>query len=574
MLYGLNCKEVKNISYVKEKYIEGYNVIVTEDSYDKYSELENIIIKEISKIELQLDEYIYKTRLQYKDIILGYIEKLKDSKSYQNFQELESILQSIEMLEELIKLYGSDCELEDKITRFKFDVLYRKQVEELVYQNGGKDSKLIQYQNEREKNIFIEMLEEKIKSLHNSKGENDGILNIELEAILNDAKLLERLIVLDMDKNPFNYINLVMAPIFNAHLCNIGNNPFEKEIYAGNIGNKANFSILYAILNNNIITNENISIVECERLYQKFGFKCRPIIIGIGQRFVKMIFDKVHNSERFKQMMSEVDETKSNKKEGYCKISFKGLSYNFDYEEKEDTIEDLKQEIIDSKLFSDKCGKRKNKKSSNDPNYVDVKVEQIEKMGVINTNIDVIISLIQDIINKESNIGKRDNKFIDILNKDIKSLEKLKNKQLSLEEKISLLLEINRLYLTSNIKHNVWGLLPLEYMERFDFRMFDRKIESEPIPTEEWPREELWEKYKADFKKLGIDVLKSYFSVSTISSNTSSVFSKIYSEPHFEIYINLADISDLPIDYERIQMVSKQKIDEIIKGEEEVEIDG
>lgn len=307
MLYGLNCKEAKNITYIKEKYIEGYNVIIQEGVYDKYSELEDIIIKEISKIELQLDEYIYKTRLQYKDIILAYIEKLENSESYQDFQGLEYILQSIETLEELTKLYGSDCKLQDKIARFKFSVLYRKQVEELVYQNGGKNSKLMQYENEREKNIFIEMLKEKIKLLYDPKGKNDKILKIEPKEILSDSKLLERLIILDMDKNPFNYINLVRAPIFNAHLCNIGNNPFEKEVYItyeqwkklvwNKIGkgatletNKVNFSILYAVLKN-LITDEDISIIECERIYQKFGFECRPIMIGIGQKCVKMIFD-------------------------------------------------------------------------------------------------------------------------------------------------------------------------------------------------------------------------------------------------------------------------------------------
>ena len=43
--------------------------------------------------------------------------------------------------------------------------------------------------------------------------------------------MLERLIIMDMKKNPYNYMNLLKANVFNAHLCNIGNNPFEEEIY-------------------------------------------------------------------------------------------------------------------------------------------------------------------------------------------------------------------------------------------------------------------------------------------------------------------------------------------------------
>ncbi len=602
MLYGLNCKEAKNITYIKEKYIEGYNVIIQEEVYDKYSELENIIIKEISKIELQLDEYIYKTRLQYKDIILAYIEKLENSESYQNFQGLEYILQSIETLEELTKLYGSDCELQDKITKFKFDVLYRKQVEELVYQNGGKDSNLIQYENEREKNIFIEMLKEKIKSLYDPKGKNDQILKIEPKEILSNGKLLERLIVMDMDKNPFNYINLVRAPIFNAHLCNIGNNPFEKEVYltseqwkkivwddfkiregATLKTNKVNFSILYAVLRN-LITDEDISIIECERIYQKFGFECRPIMIGIGQKCVKMIFDKVHNSERFKQMINEKNETK--KEEGFCKLSLTGLAYDFDYEEKEYSIEDLKGEIIDLELFNAQHGKRKNKQYSNNPNYLDTKVEQIKKTGIITTNIDMIILLIQDMINKESNTERRNEEKIEQLEKRIKHFEGLKGKRLSLEENKEILMEIKRIYLLLDIEYNEWEL-PLEDM-REPNRYWGRimALESAPIPIEEGYEDvevshsfaygskyesryycrsytgPLWEKYKMDFKGLGIEVFRNYSSYRYSSGAT------------FNICINLANISDLPIDYEKVQMMSKQEMDRIIKREEENERDG
>lgn len=70
-----------------------------------------------------------------------------------------------------------------------------------------------------------------ITSMEVESIKNDEILRIEPEIILKDDNLLERLIIIDMTKNAYNYINLVNAKIFNAHLCNIANNPFKQEVY-------------------------------------------------------------------------------------------------------------------------------------------------------------------------------------------------------------------------------------------------------------------------------------------------------------------------------------------------------
>ena len=64
----------------------------------------------------------------------------------------------------------------------------------------------------------------------------------------------------------------------------------------------------------------------------------------------------------------------------------------------------------------------------------------------------------------------------------------------------------------------------------------------------------LWEKYQIEFKDLGIDVKK---------------YSRYYgSSPQFEICINLADISDLPIDYEKVKLLTKEELQEIREREE------
>ncbi len=64
----------------------------------------------------------------------------------------------------------------------------------------------------------------------------------------------------------------------------------------------------------------------------------------------------------------------------------------------------------------------------------------------------------------------------------------------------------------------------------------------------------LWEKYKIEFRDLGIDVKK---------------YSRYYeSTPHFEICVNLDDISDLPIDYEKVKLLTKKELKKIIEREE------
>ena len=64
----------------------------------------------------------------------------------------------------------------------------------------------------------------------------------------------------------------------------------------------------------------------------------------------------------------------------------------------------------------------------------------------------------------------------------------------------------------------------------------------------------LWEKYKKEFKDLGIDVKK---------------YSRYYgSRPQFVICVNLDDISDLPIDYEKVKLLTKEELQEIREREE------
>lgn len=64
----------------------------------------------------------------------------------------------------------------------------------------------------------------------------------------------------------------------------------------------------------------------------------------------------------------------------------------------------------------------------------------------------------------------------------------------------------------------------------------------------------LWKKYQEEFRDLDIDVRK---------------YSRYYGrKPQFEICVNLDDISDLPIDYEKVKILTKEELQEIIEREE------
>lgn len=636
-------REVKSLEVIKEQYFQMYNKLIETGQYEKYKEVEDIIIKEIAKVELNIDQYIYNTVQSYGEIIKSNMDIIYKSENYQSFSNLEQEIQHIETLKRVLKLYSpyiSKNEIErlyNDISILKFNVLWRSQVEHLIYGSIQKSSTLMQYDSQEERKYFIEQLEEKMKSLTILEVEfieNDEILRVEPATILKDNNLLERLIIIDMKKKPYNYINLVKAKVFNAHLCNIANNPFEQEVYLTEeelhrLGywkygmfkfrkeekvtlkaNKVNYSLLRAILKG-VITDENISIIECENLYKKFGFKCRPIITNDGQKCVEIIYNRVKGSKEYEKT---IEESKKGKEGRYCKIDFEGLIYDFDDDligqiidnvhEYENNIRDLldqRKVKTNSKIKKRKFYAKKQEIPNEEENQ-QTRKEKVKEEGIITKDIDIIVLLIQDIItNNRSRIGELKEKIEEKSKKEeefwtwsekyeieryeekikseenrIKELECLKNKngQFTLEETKNLLLIINSVYRELNIRYNVWNLLPLENMNSDN----SNKVYLAPIPEESGTKQvevshsflygskyedryyhksdlqPLWKKYQGEFKDLNIDVKK---------------YSRYYgSTPRFEICVNLDDISELPIDYEKVKILTKEELQEIIEREE------
>ncbi len=385
---------------------------------------------------------------------------------------------------------------------------------------------------------------------------------------------------------------------------------FRKEEKVTLKANKVNYSLLRAILKG-VITDENISIIECENLYKKFGFKCRPIITNDGQKCVEIIYNRVKGTKEYEKTIKE---SKKGKEGRYCKIDFEGLVYDFNDDligqiidnvhEYENNIRDLlyqRKVKTNSKIKKRKFYDKKQEIPNEEENQQNRK-EKVKEEGIITKDIDIIVLLLQDIItNNRSRIGELKEKLEEKSKKEeefwtwsdkyeieryeekikseenrIKELEHLKNKngQFTLEETKKLLLIINSVYRELNIRYNVWNLLPLEDMSSDN----SNKVYLVPIPEESGTEhvevshsflcgskyedryyhksdsQPLWKKYQGEFKDLDIDVKK---------------YSRYHgSTPQFEICVSLDDISELPIDYEKVKILTKEELQEIIEREE------
>lgn len=434
-----NSEECILPEFIKKQYLEMYNKIIEFWEYERYKELEDLIIKEIARVELKITKFINKTKGKPIDTIKKCIEeKIYKSANYQEAINIDYEIKKIKKINQIVKLYSIYIsndeikELKKEIVKLKFELHYRKQVEELIYRNGSNTSYLKNYDNDEEKEIYTELLEAKLKSLwliqNDRDGEGDGLFNLYPEEVLKDHTLIERLIIIDMKENPYNYINLAKAKIFNAHICNIGNNPFEKEIYItkykldrlgynysnidystgfefeGLKADKVNYSILESLLRN-LITDENVSYIDCENLYKRFGFECNHILVNIGQQCVKMIIDEVKDSKKYKEIINESRRKKLiSQEKQYCKILFEGVEYDF-YDFKEDDNQKIFNELLSKRELKPvpqqiqkkrRLFRKEDEPQNTKRETLQDRKNKIKKEGCLTTNIDVILSIIYD----------------------------------------------------------------------------------------------------------------------------------------------------------------------------------
>ena len=592
----LACESLYNISasrktgfielkQLKERLYKEYDNIIKTAKYDEYPKLENDIISELALIESKIEEYIYDTRKSAEEIIAYYIKKIYNSCNYKDFHDLETEIHKLEAIEELYIQYSPYLETEVKrelqkqIIVLKFNLFYRRQIELLIYGNQNNEFRFVENNlSEQEKLWFKYFLEQKIKFLkeHYIKSDNpkdEELFNTSASHILYDRNFLEKVVIMDLKYNPYEYITLLKAKIFNAHLCNIANNPFEPEIYITNEqlnlfygwgyynwglkANKVNYSMLVALLKN-IITDENVSIIECDNLYRRFGFKCNPIMFNIGQECIKAIFEQVKwTIEYFEISDSVIIRNKRKLEIPYCKIDIKGLLYyfnNIDLSEEKGVYKDIDNAIL---LVSAEIRKNQN---------AFLKKNKLAKSGSKTVTYNEIRGLKNHI---EADISTK-SALMDIKNQ---------KKKLTLEDMRNALETIEDIYSKFNVKHNVRRILPLEDMrssqqvylvgipssrKKHYFGLthsFGRGYNYDDCESSEltiYNARPLWLKYAREFNELGIRV-------HLVNPNNFDTNAR------FKIYVNLNDILELPIDLKKVKLITNEELKELMKEENTID---
>lgn len=595
---------------LKERlYIDYHNIIKTLQ-FNKYQEFEDDIINELSIIEYKVEEYIYDTRSIAKETIMNLIEKIYNSNNYKDFLNIDTEIKNINNIEELLKIYSSYLkekekkELQKQVISLKFNLLYRKQIELFIYRNEKNECSFVKDNlTNLEKQWFKIFLQQKLKNLKNKhliieKNKKEDLFETPIDQILYNKDLLEKLIIMDIKYNPYYYINLLKAKIFNAHLCNIADNPFEKEqpyafdpSYHNEIytADKVNYSLLLAILRS-IITDEDISIIECNNIYRRFGFKCNLIMFYPEQECIKKLFEQVKwTNEYFKISDALIKKNMKKLEIPYCKIKLIGVNYFFDDEiatrtscitQEIDTaillINNLikrnkngilynRTELYNTELKLKKLAKRKTRRINNiilyDDNTLFLRMLQKDRQEIINN------------INKYTNniisLRARKQLLIDI---------KTKRKNLEQEEQALKIISYSYNYSyewSSWLIDNGRYILPLENMhepspdEKLIFRWGDK------IRDENWYRlqdkryndllhsmtsslskPELWKKYKEECNELEIEVYSKKIAVEYCG----------YSD--FDIYLNLNNILELPIDYRKVELLTNDELGELMTRKE------
>ena len=541
--------DIKSMEIISMEYEKMYQAILQSGEYEKYQEVEKTIIAQISKIEAKLDRKIYQLSSQYPK----YFESIEQSENYKNFHGLDIELEKLYALKELLikcRTFHSQEQqnnLKEKILDLRFRVLVRRQVEQMVYESHSTKSWLSSRKSE-EVFYFTPRIREMVKRVKDVK--SDILYSYGSRAIMDDSILINHLIFKlleqEIEENPQKYIGLLLAQIFNPHLCNIANNPFEVNIPYSKLGpdnfrftfsldgknheddmylerSEVNLLLLRAVLDW-VIGKENTTIVECGNIFSRFGFECRPIVFCEGQELIRILYSKVKDNLEPKQK----DTSKTNGR--YCSICIEASTYEFN----------PKQEPFFTNAELRKLAKNKSEELGALMFY---RYYFDEDKGLINQELN--LSGMESIINRRSKI-----------------LENI-----------------------TGVENNDWMRLPLlkthQPFKNVEFPKHSSSTSSHRAHvwktrvTEVSDYKPLWKAYKSDFEKLGLHVKMKEFprwDVKTYIMEEEPFYRRRRAENRwwnsFSACINLDDIADLPIDFEKIYILTEEDMKKVQQIEE------
>lgn len=301
----------------------------------------------------------------------------------------------------------------------------------------------------------------------------------------------------------------------------------------------------------NVITDEDVSIIECDNLYKRFGFKCNPIMFGIGQECVKAIFEQVKYTKEYFEISDSVTIKNKRKLEiPYCKLDIKGLLYYYEgmnSNGEKSISKDIDNAIL---LINEKINEKRKALQKKD---------KLIKSNSNTVKYNEIVRLNYDI--NEYITSKK-------LLLDLKS----QKKYATLESRKKALIALLKIYSKFNVKYNVRNILPLENMSTNNSnQVYLVTVPSASIPNERYGNihtfgmgfgnisediiynaKPLWQKYEREFNELGIRV-------HLVNPNNFDTNAR------FKIYVNLNDILELPIDLKKVKLITNEELKELME---------
>lgn len=530
--------EINSIKIIKQQYEKMYKAVWAREEYDKYQEIENTIIQQIAKIESKVDKYIYSISKRFDGILDEWFRAIRETENYKNFNNLDKELEKVKQLKgilEYCKIYFSraqENQINTKISTFKFELLIRRQIEQMVYQNGTVHdgngfSRLMNYDDLAEYQCFYKLFEPMINKRDKILEGHHPVEIMRNNRLLNH--MLFGIVTKEIRVNPEKYIGLLEASVFNPHMCNIADDPFKEEIpyleikerplaerilgvkdYQRNplkwnfyTRKKANLSLLKAVLAD-AISDYNTTIMECDNIYKRFGFECRPIVISEGQELIWRVYQKT------KHMLKTKQESKQPSGK-FAKVKFVGYDYDFKLEDEPYTF------LTHASIIH-----RVKELCSNMSEFDDYRKNLENMIGTYN----YLMSFENLDLTEMQMIGERRGRF--------------------------------RYELTK--QSNAWARTPLEkmsmkrpdrpYNKKLKYLGFDRYEQ-----VKEYDETALWESYKADFEEMGLTVEKIGYDIFKAGNE-------------YFIAISLDDISDLPIDTRKAEILTAEQLK---KAKEEYE---
>lgn len=213
----INCKnETASLLIIKRQYEKMYIAIMRNEEYQKYQQVENIIIDELKKIELNLKNIVYKTAGNYERIFDKILTRINAKIQYNEIEKLYKKIDEMESTKKLLILYSpyisnqARCKLKEKIASLKFNLLLRKTLKEFMKNNQ------IKYEQ-----CFTEFIEEiviEVQEIYNDVKTNDLEQKVYDIEISNEAAI-EKLFIDFINKDDiYNKTNKIYETLLENFL--------------------------------------------------------------------------------------------------------------------------------------------------------------------------------------------------------------------------------------------------------------------------------------------------------------------------------------------------------------------